>query len=472
MSDSNDKNRMIKLKNVTDSLNKVGSGFCMAKWYHVSMHLHTGQNHSCYHPRPHRVTPEMVEKDPNTLHNSPYKKEQRKVMLEGGRPEECSYCWQVEDLSGDHISDRMLRSSEEWAISKISETSNFTGDEDVYPSYLELNFSNRCQFKCSYCSPMASSSILNETKKWGDWPLATDVNRGQYNINDMITVGNHFPDEETNPFIKAFWEWFPQAYPHVHTLRFTGGEPLLSPNVFKVLEYVSNNPKPDLRFAVNSNMSVPQRNIEKFITVTNDLVDNNKILGFSLFTSIDTWGVQAEWIRNGLDIEKFENNLHYFMQTAKTPFLSFMVTFCLLAIPRFTDFLDKILELRKQYNVEGDDRQRIKFDTPYTVEPPHLTARIADDWFIERLEHACQYLLARVDDNDINAFSTVEYEKLKRVLDWVKINRYTGQELIDHRKDFALFVDEHDRRRSTSFHTAFPELKNFYNKCREEKNEI
>ena len=109
MSDLNDKGRLIKIKNVTEKLDKVGPGFCMAKWYHVSIHFHSGQNHSCYHPSPHRVTPEMVEENPSALHNSPFKKEQRKTMLQGGRPAECSYCWDVEDLSGNHISDRMLR---------------------------------------------------------------------------------------------------------------------------------------------------------------------------------------------------------------------------------------------------------------------------------------------------------------------------------------------------------------------------
>ena len=46
---------VINLKDVTEDLNTVGKGFCLAKWYHVSMHLHTGQNHSCYHPAPHKI---------------------------------------------------------------------------------------------------------------------------------------------------------------------------------------------------------------------------------------------------------------------------------------------------------------------------------------------------------------------------------------------------------------------------------
>lgn len=457
---------LINLKDVTEELNETGPGFCLAKWYHVSMHLHTGQNHSCYHPAPHKIPLDLAEKDPNVLHNSPHKKQARKEMLFGGRPEECYYCWNVEDLPGDHISDRMLRSSEDWAYPKLQETANFLGDEDVYPSYLELNFSNRCQFRCSYCAPMASSSWVQETEKYGDWPLENHINVRQYENISFENEGTKYGEEDTNPYIKIFWRWFPDAYPHVHTLRFTGGEPLLSPNVFKVLDYVRDNPRPDMKFAVNSNMGITQKYLDRFIDTTNDLVDNKCISNYSLFTSVDTWGKQAEWIRNGLDIERYENNLHYYMTKSRTPYFSFMVTFCLLAIPRFTDLLDKILEFRKIYNRPGEP-QKINFDTPYTVEPPHLTARIADDWFVERLEYTCNYLLERVDDNDINAFSTVEYEKLKRVLDWVKRSRYEGEELAMNRRDFAKFVDEHDRRRGTDFHAAFPELRDFYQMCKD-----
>lgn len=457
---------VIDLKDVTEDLNTVGKGFCLAKWYHVSMHLHTGQNHSCYHPSPHKIPLELAKKDSHVLHNSPFKKQVRKEMLEGGRPDECSYCWNVEDLGEDQISDRMLRSSEPWALPLIQETKDIDWEADVYPRYLELNFSNRCQLKCSYCAPMASSSWLQETNKWGNWPLENRINARQYDNASFENEGSIYGEEDTNPYIKIFWEWFPDAYPHLHTLRFTGGEPLLSPNVFKVLDYVAANPKPDLEFAVNSNMMIPERNIIRFIQAANDLTVNKKIKGYSLFTSVDSWGKQAEWIRNGLEIEKYESNLHYYMKHSESKYFSFMVTFCLLAIPNFKEFLDKVLEFRKIYNID-DSYQRVNFDTPYTVEPPHLTARIADKWMIEKLQQTCDYMLENVDDNDICKFSTVEHKKLTRVLDWIKQNRYEGEELAMNRRDFANFVDEHDRRRNTDFHAAFPELENFYNMCKD-----
>lgn len=451
---------------VKDKINKIGLGFCLAKWYHVSMHLHTGQNHSCYHPAVHKTPLEEVAIDVSALHNTKWKKQQRKEMLEGGRPKECSYCWDIEDLPGDHISDRHLRSSEHWSLPKLENTVNLSWDANVYPSYLELNFGHECQFKCSYCAPMASSSWFGEIRKHGDYPLENPKNKGQYNIRNLEQPGNLYRREEDNPYIEAFWKWFPEAYPHLKVLRFTGGEPLLSSNVFKVIDYIKDNPRSDLEFAINSNMGIPKRNLDKFITQINDLQKENKIRKVTVFTSVDTWGEQAEWIRNGLNIVDYENNLHYFMQNVYNPSFSFMITFCLLSIPNFNLLLDKILEFRRQYN---NGTQRITFDTPYLIEPPHLSALLANDWMLDRLNSHLAYMKSLVDDTDINKFNTTEYLKLKRVVEWVNANRYQGEQLNTNRKDFSKFVDEHDRRRGTNWHNAFPELETFYNYCKDLK---
>ena len=288
-------------------------------------------------------------------------------------------------------------------------------------------------------------------------------NRGQYNINSFKEPGTLYRKEGENPYIEAFWKWFPDAYPHLQVLRFTGGEPLLSSNVFKVIDYIKDNPRSDLEFAINSNMGIPRRNLDKFINQVNDLQKNNKIKKIMIFTSIDTWGPQAEWIRNGLNIDHYEDNLHHFMKSVHNPSFAFMITFCLLSIPNFNLLLDKILEFRRQYN---NGIQRIEFDTPYMLEPPHLTALIGDDWFIEKLKSHLAYMQSLVDDSDINKFNTTEYLKFKRVVEWVENNRYTGDALSINRKDFAQFIDEHDNRRNTNWHEAFPELKSFYEVCK------
>jgi len=469
--------RVNKIFEIKQELNKVGTGFCLAKWYHVSMHLHTGQNHSCYHPTPHYTPIEEVIANPMALHNTQFKKMKREEMLSGKRPSECSYCWDIEDLpeidGQPNISDRMLRSSEPWAYPLLTETKNLSWDADVYPRYLELNFGNECQFKCSYCAPMASSRWYAETEQHGLYPLENPVNYNQYALTNLKRPGKFFRHEDENPFIEAFWKWFPDAYPHLHVLRFTGGEPLLSKNVFKVIDYIRENPRPDLEFSINSNMCVPDKHLNAFIVNMADIRRNNKVKDVQVFTSVDTWGPQAEWIRNGLDMKKYEANLHRWMTEVPNAKFSFMITFCLLAVPNFKQLLDKILEFRRTYTspkVAGKQYvQRITFDTPYTLEPPHLTGRIADQWFHDKLDENLEYMKTLVNDEDLHKFSTVEYLKLQRTHSWIKENQYKGDELSINRRDFAKFVDEHDRRRNTDWHTAFPELKDFYNMCKNSK---
>ena len=73
------------------------------------MYLQTGETHSCYHPQPHKIPLHELKENPSALHNTWEKKMERKQMLAGERPEGCQYCWNVEDMGDDYISDRHIR---------------------------------------------------------------------------------------------------------------------------------------------------------------------------------------------------------------------------------------------------------------------------------------------------------------------------------------------------------------------------
>ena len=94
-----------------EKLNEVGKGMCLAKWTQVTLQLQTGHNHSCHHPRTHKINTKEIARNPSALHNTQYKKMRRREMLTGKRPEECDYCWNVEDNS-DRFHDRVFKSSE------------------------------------------------------------------------------------------------------------------------------------------------------------------------------------------------------------------------------------------------------------------------------------------------------------------------------------------------------------------------
>ena len=105
-----DSKKFDKTKQVLDS---VGCGFCLAKWTQVTMHLQTGLNHSCHHPAVHKIPLEEIKANPKALHNTKFKKTKRREMLQGKRPSECDYCWNIEDNSTSY-SDRIYKSAEPW----------------------------------------------------------------------------------------------------------------------------------------------------------------------------------------------------------------------------------------------------------------------------------------------------------------------------------------------------------------------
>ena len=64
-------------------------------------------------------------------------------------------------------------------------------------------------------------------------------------------------EREYNPYVEAFWKWWPDLYKDLRVFRVTGGEPLLTKNTFKVLDYIKENPNPDLEVSMTTNMCPP-----------------------------------------------------------------------------------------------------------------------------------------------------------------------------------------------------------------------
>ena len=173
---------------------QLGPALCLAKWKQVSLHLTTGHTNSCYHPPLHKIELSDIERDPGGIHNTAYKKSQRVIMLRNERPSECQYCWNMEDLG--QLSDRHYRSGESWAAVDFEQIRNSTGDEDdVIPSYVEVNFNNACNLKCSYCSPQFSSSWGDEANRHGAYPTSVPHNSPEHFTGARRVI----PARESNP---------------------------------------------------------------------------------------------------------------------------------------------------------------------------------------------------------------------------------------------------------------------------------
>ena len=445
-----DDNYINKVRGVRDRLNAVSPSFCAMKWLHQTLYLHTGDNHSCYHPRPHHIPLNEIAENPAALHNTKFKKEQRKKMLTGERPGECYYCWNIENLEGEHFSDRMFHSSSDFAEGEIEKLGKMPWDADINPKYLEISFGNGCNYRCGYCCPQASTLWMAEIKKHGNY----DLTYNQYGI-DFLENGTYYGPNDENPYIEAFWKWWPSLRKDLHTLRITGGEPLMNPGVMQFLDILEKEPAPQLHLSINSNLGASFNKVDRMYDRVQSLLDQGKIRRFTLFTSLEGWGPQAEYMRTGLKSEHWERN---YLEALKRGWeANIMCTFNILCVATFTNFLEKIVEWRSTYG------NLVKFDTPYLKEPPHWMINILTPDFLPKMDALLQYIEDRP-----NVFHSIEYEKMKRVRNYMHDHVVDEEKIRAGRRDFYSFFTENDRRLvGLGLLEVFPEYKDFYYLCKE-----
>ena len=453
----------MKNQEVKDKLDGVGCGFCLAKWTQVTMHLHNGMTHSCHHPSPHKIPLEELKRNPTALHNTNHKKEKRREMLTGGKPEECNYCWKVEKTSNS-FSDRVFKSAEDWSLPHFEEIKGLDWRANYNPKYVEVSFSNTCNFKCSYCSPMFSSKWMEEIEKHGHYPTST-----KFNDLTWVKQTNQLPykHSEDNPYVQSFWEWWPSLYNDLHTFRITGGEPLLSKDTWKILDFIGtiDTPNQKLNISINTNLGVPKNLIVKFVEQVKKIIEEDRVSEFIIFTSCESFGKQAEYIRNGLDYELFLENVEYILSELPKVTINVMATFNALSVFGYGELLDKIFELKQKYR--NDERywtSSIQIDTSYLRWPEHLSVKILEDEHKELILEAAKkafYYSTPEFNRDNYGFSDIEVQKLKRLYDYAISEDNFNVKL--NRKDFVSFVDEHDKRRGTEFLKTFPQLEKLYN---------
>jgi sulfatase maturation enzyme AslB (radical SAM superfamily) len=489
-------------------LNFISKSMCYAKWAQVSLHLTNGMTNSCYHPPLHKINVDQIKHNPLALHNTDQKKQERKLMLEGKRPEGCSYCWKIEDMG--NRSDRIYRSGEYWAQNARKDIIQTMEHGDINPRYVEVNFNQACNFKCMYCSPHLSTEWENEIKQQG--PFIIRNSEGAISKhNDIMWLEQEglMPlkvKQDDNPYLTAFWTWWPNLYKNLDVFRITGGEPLMDVNTFKVLDHIYKNPNSDLEVSITTNMCPPKpelmdKFIEKLVKLEEIQIWENKekfnkgsgnywyvnmaLKNFSLFVSLDSVGKQAEYIRTGLDYELMQQNIIKYLTSTDNTTLTFINTFNAFSVLKIKEFLQYVLSLRQQfskdklgikykpiydpYNTHPDyviyPTQRIWFDVPLLRYPTWQSIELLPAGFEKYIEEAIEFMEENEDISNFAGFYDFEIDKLKRNLEALCHSRNTPSINVEiERKNFVDFFDQYDTRRNVSLKETFPELAEHINK--------
>ena len=312
---------------------------------------------------------------------------------------------------------------------------------------------------------------MEEIKQHGPYPTSI-----RYNNIDWIQQQDKMPipEREYNPYVEAFWKWWPDLYKNLHTFRITGGEPLLSKHTFRVLDYIIENPNKNLELSINSNFCVPDDIFEKFLSKLEIIQEKKLVKHLVIFTSCEAAGPKAEYIRHGLNYGKWYSNCNLFLERVPNAKLGIMSTYNALSVTSYTDFLKDMWLLnythskKKWYqsiaslvSIGDTGRHPLILDIPYLNNPPHQTVGILTSEYIPQIQASIEYMNA---NKEFYKSETQKLERLLKVFEPRILDNNPSK--IQHRKDFVSFVDEHDKRRGTNFLSTFPEMTNFYNLCK------
>jgi organic radical activating enzyme len=363
----------------------------------------------------------------DNFHNTPKKLADRQLMLNGQWPQGgCEYCKNIEDAGGH--SDRMFHTS----IPNMSppELDHNPQAVHVTPRIVEVYFDNVCNMKCLYCWDGFSSQIQAENNKFGRFEKQGVV------IDNYAKI---LP--EKNTLTENFWHWMKKNHQEIIRFHVLGGEPFYQSQFDNCLEFLNNHPSPDLEFNVVSNLKVPTGKLENILDTIHNLVKSSKIKRFDLTASIDCFGPEQEYVRNGISVDQWMKN---FKLVADQSWINLNInqTLSVLTIKTVPELLRFINNIRSQREIGH------YFSTTVMTHEFLHPGIFGSDFFTKDFDA----ILLEMPNK------TWQQQQARDYMLGIKSQVNSCQTDIVKIKQLKIFLDEMDRRRNTSWQKVFPWL--------------
>ena len=409
----------------------VNDAACVYKWGWNTLGLYTGVTASCHRTEHAPITVENF----NNFHNTDMVLGSRKLMLEGQWPPEhvgCNYCKKLEDHGA--MSDRTYHNA-------IPGLTPIDFDEDqlhVTPTILEVYLNNTCDLRCVYCLPDLSSRINSELKQYGPIPTENLLSKLEY-------VPCH---KDHSTFVTLLIKWLEENYSKLTRMSVLGGEPFFQDEFYTVLDFVKTQTNTNMVLSIHTNLNAKLDRLTEYIELVKDLILTKRIKKAAIICSIDCFGPQQEFIRNGLDLAQWRDNFEYLIQH-KWLDITVQHTITSMSIKTTAD-LQQYINDKKKVNPNITQAYQL-VDEVYSG--PLFTPEIfGKDFFSEDLD-AILKLMPLTSDREIRS-----YKRLESIVNLVKSSSVNATAL----RDLKITMDTYDQRRHTNWKELFPWINEFF----------
>jgi hypothetical protein len=260
---------------------------------------------------------------------------------------------------------------------------------------------------------------------------------------------------ETNPYVEAFFKWWEtDLHQTLQELRITGGEPLMSGETWKLIDWFKTNQgRSQTRLAINSNLGMDRDKLHEFIERVRDIPH------LEIYTSCEATGSAAEYIRDGLDYDLWMHNVQELLEHDHIRAVHVMCTINALCLETLPEFLTQLVKLKTVYGT-----QRVNFTLNILRFPSFQSPLVLSPALLSSAR--TQLMMWEESASNRSICQEFELNHVRRLIDYLKIVKTPHSDTFDMPRlhnDFRQFFDQYDVRRNKNFSDTFPKLKSWYN---------
>lgn len=390
---------------------------CLMPWIHMHIWPNGNTFPCCMSDTDHVFGNVHKEKIVELINNDAYKKI-RTQMLNGEKPEACQRCYELETSADSWTLRKNSLASFKHHMPLIEQTNEDGSVNDFKMRYMDIRFSNLCNMRCRTCGPELSSSWYDDQVK-----MFPDYDRPK------------FIDLKTNP------NFMDDLKPHLDTIEevyFAGGEALITPQHYEILDYWLETGKTDVKLRYTSNFSGLKYKDKSILDYWKYFKD------VRVAASLDTFGEKAEYARKGTDWERIVANRKTMIEHCPNVYFEITPTVSIFSV-------HSLYEFHRSWVEEGLlDINNIRVNI--LTHPRYFSITLLPEEYKQRLEGLYNVYIQWLADNKAQPHVI---HAVKGIIDYM--NSADHSHLIP---EFKLQIQTIDQVRNERFADIYPELEN------------
>lgn len=428
----------------TEDLIKNGKHFCILPWIHFHAWPNGDVLPCCVADSSKPVS--KIENGQSLLDmmNSEEYKNMRLKMLADEEYEPCTRCYELEEV-GTWTMRQSQNTVRGMDCIDLVDLTNADGSIDEFKlKYMDIRFSNLCNYKCRSCGPACSNLWAEE--KFREMGHDREQFSAAFKLKDLLVANT-----DDNDFMT-------QLKKHLHEVEecyFAGGEILVQPEHYECLDYwVEHGLEEQVHLNYTTNMS---KLVYRDKNGQRDLFDYwKRFPKIEVWASIDDMGERAELLRKGTHWERVVENLKRIKAEVPHVQLSFTPTISLWNIWTYCELFEFLYE---EGLIDPDNVPRLNILTvPACAAISVLPKQFALPLKAKYEEYQARYDRYTRDDDSMrrmkNTFGII-ITALNKAIEYEK----------GHPDLFMDFMEENDRMdesRDEDFLDVIPELRDVY----------